>query len=543
MALIAVTPGLLGTSRGTAATAGSLSATPTKVFPGGKITLTGRVPPQRSRPIVLQRRQGSSWATITRKQSSDEGRFTFITRAYRTTTTYRVLAPRATLGGRTYAAVSTPSRRVTVVQRRIPFVTRISRNGRYFLDQHGRPILVKGDSPWAILVNSTRTQMDNYLAIRKSQGFNTVLLSLLGNGTNGGPSDSGATHDGVLPFVGGRPSHLNPRYWDRVAHFLGEARRAGITVMAYPLDGWTGTTYSNGLASDWSTTTARAYGEAVAARLHGYENVIWAVGGDYSDESDVNARFNAVLTGLRRGGMDRAATIQRIADTTSLDSSYWKPKVDFSFVYSYAVTYAMVERGYRQSKSSGRHVPALMGEAHYEAYENVTDQYLRSMAAWSLTSGSPGEFYGSEDVWASAPRSAALRTTAVAQLSALRRAFGGLSGWHRLVPTFGSTFITAGRGTKGNRDDDWFPGDPGGTYVTGARTPDGRLAVIYLPDASRQIRIDEDKMGAGYTARWVDPTNGDPTATSADPTYSRSQANAAGDSDWLLVLRSSTPVS
>jgi hypothetical protein len=67
--------------------------------------------------------------------------------------------------------------------------------------------------------------------------------------------------------------------------------------------------------------------------------------------------------------------------------------------------------------------------------------------------------------------------------------------------------------------------------------------VIYLPDASRQIRIDEDKMGAGYTARWVDPTNGDPTATSADPTYSRSQANAAGDSDWLLVLRSSTPVS
>jgi len=30
-----------------------------------------------------------------------------------------------------------------------PFVTSVSPNGRYFLDQYGRPLLLKGDSPWA----------------------------------------------------------------------------------------------------------------------------------------------------------------------------------------------------------------------------------------------------------------------------------------------------------------------------------------------------------------------------------------------------------
>ena len=254
--------------------------------------------------------------------------------------------------------------------------------------------------------------------------------------------------------------------------------------MAYPLDGWTGTSYFGGVGRSWSTATARRYGEAVAARLHGFRNVIWAVGGDYSDETAVNARFNAVLAGLRSGGMDRATTIQRIADTTSLDSSYWDEKVDFSFVYSYALSYAMVQKGYRQVNPARRHVPAILGEAHYEAYPNVTNLYLRSMAAWALTSGSPGEFYGSENVWASAPTTAALKTTAVNQLSAMRRVFGRLAGWQRLVPDFSSTFITAGRGAKGNATDDYFPGDQGGTYVTGARTS-GRAAGGDLP-ARRQ---------------------------------------------------------
>ena len=80
--------------------------------------------------------------------------------------------------------------------------------------------------------------------------------------------------------------------------------------MAYPIDGWTGTAAYGGLARSWSTTTAKAYGRAVATRLKGFRNVIWSVGGDYPSGGNpaADARMNAVMAGLRAGGMDRVNT-------------------------------------------------------------------------------------------------------------------------------------------------------------------------------------------------------------------------------------------
>ena len=62
--------------------------------------------------------------------------------------------------------------------------------------------------------------------------------------------------------------------------------------------------------------------------------------------------------------------------------------------------------------------------------------------------------------------------------------------------------------------------------------------MIYLPDASRPITIDQTKMGRGYTARWVNPTNGAGTATSSRATYSRNAPHGDDANDWLLVLKS-----
>ncbi len=500
-------------------------------------------PARPGRKVKLQLRSGGGWHTVATKSENAKGRASFSVK-HDQPGTYRYRAMAVAAKGAKAAATASGDLVVTGTgpPAGSPFVTGVSSNGRYFVDQFGNPILVKGDSPWAILQDASPAQMDMYVATRGSQGFNTVMLSLLGSVANGGPSNTGATYDGVLPFVGGDPSKLNPAYWDRVAHFLDVCRNAGITVMAYPIDGWAGTAANSGLAQSWSTATAQAYGKAVAARLSAYPNVIWAVGGDYpTGQSTEDARFYAVLQGLAAGGMDRISTVQFTLNQTSLSGTYWDAKVDFSFVYAYAATYAVVEDGYQETTPAGAHIPAIMGEAHYEAYGGVSDLYLRSMAAWALTSGSPGEFYGSEEVWDQAPTSAALTTTAVAQLSALRHAFEGLKGWQRLEPDFASTFITAGRGTKGSGDGEYFSGN---SYVTGGVTGDGTLAVIYLPDATSQtITIDQAKMGPGYVARWVDPTNGASTPTATGATYHKTGANAAGASDWLLVLEATTPKS
>jgi hypothetical protein len=179
-------------------------------------------------------------------------------------------------------------------------------------------------------------------------------------------------------------------------------------------------------------------------------------------------------------------------------------------------------------------VPTILGEAHYEKYPRVTARYLRSQAAWALTSGAAGEFYGSEDVWDAAPTRRALHTRGVAQLSALRRAFGRLPGWQRLVPDYSSSFITGGRGQKARGTGEYYSGN---TYVTGGITPQGTLAVVYVPDASRAVTLATRKMRAGYTAHWVDPTNGSRHRARTGTTYRRARANAGGGPDWLLVLQ------
>lgn len=120
----------------------------------------------------------------------------------------------------------------------------------------------------------------------------------------------------------------------------------------------------------------------------------------------------------------------------------------------------------------------------------------------------------------------------VTQQQHMLRTVAELPGWHLLIPDHEGTFLTGGRGT--------YETSHPSTYVTGARTPDGKLAVIYVPNAANAITLDQTSMGAGYTARWVDPANGESHAAPAAATYSRSATNSVGDPDWLLILQAGT---
>jgi hypothetical protein len=80
-----------------------------------------------------------------------------------------------------------------------PFLTSVSPDGRYFLDQYGKPLLVEGDSPWALMTRLSPPQARRWFTDRERQGFNAAIVSLIGATANGAPSDDGATFDGLLP--------------------------------------------------------------------------------------------------------------------------------------------------------------------------------------------------------------------------------------------------------------------------------------------------------------------------------------------------------
>ena len=103
--------------------------------------------------------------------------------------------------------------------------------------------------------------------------------------------------------------------------------------------------------------------------------------------------------------------------------------------------------------------------------------------------------------------------------------------WYALVPDQAHAIVTDGLGTFGMAD-----------YVTAASTPDGTLAIAYVP-SNRTITVDMSRFSGPVTARWYDPCAGTFASISATsfPNAGSQQftppgANADGTDDWVLAL-------
>jgi hypothetical protein len=194
-------------------------------------------------------------------------------------------------------------------------------------------------------------------------------------------------------------------------------------------------------------------------------------------------------------------------------------------------------------------LPTFLVEGSYEDEQNVstvppgTPQQLRRQEYWSLLSGATGQLFGNHSTWQflCSQRDAdgncvggwkdELASPGATQMANLVALFGSRP-WYQLVPDQNHTVVTSGYGTFG--DDD---------YVTAASTPDGKLAVAYVPSSSRAITVDLGTFSGPVTARWYDPTDGafttigdGPFANDGSVTLGAPPTNAAGDNDWVLVL-------
>lgn len=435
-----------------------------------------------------------------------------------------------------------------------PFVTSVS--GLHFVDQDGQPTLIRGDTVWALPVNAGRwnggdwaADIDAYTAARAAHGFNVLYLALLGSTQNNGPADTGATFDGVLPFVGGDPGVLNEAYWQRVDYILASAEAQGITVFcdfAYSSD------LNDAALSGKTNAQFTGYGTALGTRYADRPNLVWTIGGDYFDDHDT--QLTNVLTALRAAGDTHLIAAENYSESTSrfdLSSNsvrqWGTDHAQFNFVYTYNVTYFGVEYGYDEASP----LPVLWGDGHYDQRTTADRHLMRNLTWWAYTSGSRGAIYGAESIWNWSSGSLALVTSppvfAGTDLPTIRDTFASYDGWHDLLPDTDSSFVTAGRGTRavslpsGGGGAEYNSTSPQDPYVTASVTPDGTLAMAYLPVATT-ITVDDGELVPGYTVAWVDPVTGAATPTTPAATYTSPGGNSVGDADWLLVFQAPTGV-
>ena len=420
---------------------------------------------------------------------------------------------------------------------------KVSSNNRYLVDQNNVPFMIVGDSPHSLIGRMSKPDAEFYMANRERFGINTLWVELLCNNKTACNSD-GTTFDGIPPFtVPGDISTPNPAYFQRVDDMLNTAAAHGIMILldAVETDGWLATFTLNG------PEKAAAFGRYLGNRYKDFPNIIWMYGNDF--QTWTNPTDDAVVLAVARGirSTDRNhinTTELNYLTSGSLDDVLWEPLIQLDGAYTYYPTYAQVLREYNRVNFK----PVFMEEANYEFEHNTkpdvgSPSNLRRQEYWTMLSGATGQLYGSAYTWRlpggwlSSWRSK-LDTPGVTQLSYMKNLFA-MRKWYDLVPDQTHTLLIDGYGTPAPFGTGSVTTD---SYATAARTPDGALAIAYMPTI-RTITVDMSKLAGTTVARWYDPSTGEFLNVSGSPLsntgiseFKPAGNNHDGDGDWVLIL-------
>jgi chitodextrinase len=414
---------------------------------------------------------------------------------------------------------------------------RVSVNRRYLVDANGKPFMLLGDSPQALMVNLSEAEADGFFADRQAAGFNGAWINLLCATYTGGRPD-GSTYDGIVPFT--TPDDLstpNESYFTRVDHMLRLAAKHGLVVVLDPAE--TGSFLSVLLSN--GVTKSRDYGRFLGARYRSFDNIIWMSGNDFQSWQNPadDAVVQAVALGIKETDDRHIHTVELdYLVSGSLDDPSWAPIIELNASYTYYPTYAQVLTDYDRQDAP----PTFMVEANYEfehnAFDEGTPAILRRQEYWTMLSGAAGQLYGNGYTWPFRQDwQSHLDTPGSAQIAFVKSLFAPRP-WYNLIPDQDHTVVTAGYGTYSDS------GSLGASdYLTAARTPDGAWIMAYMP-TRRTITVDMSKLGSMADASWYDPTNGawstisgSPFPNSGSRAFSPTGNNSDGDGDWVLVLR------
>jgi hypothetical protein len=428
------------------------------------------------------------------------------------------------------------------VQPRPAYPLKKSTNGRHLVDSKGAPFLLAGDAPQALMVKLSEAYADLYFSNRVSHGFNALWINLLCRPGTGGRKD-GATYDNLPPFTATDDlSTPNEAYFARCDRMVSLAQEHGLLVILDPAE----TIDHLKILVANGPQKCRAFGRYLGGRYKRFPNILWMSGNDFQGwrESKNDEAVLAVAKGIRETDPEHLQTIELNYEVSgSLDDPNWAAVIDVTCAYTYYPPYAQVLKEYNRTNF----LPALMIESDYEFEHHATPVMLRRQEYWSLLSGAAGQVYGSGPIWPFAPNwKSALDSPGACQMTWIKKLFEPRA-WFELVPDQRHKLAMAGYGTFDGASHEGNHYVMASDYVTAARTPDGRLAMAYLPSL-RVLKIDLAQLSAPVTARWYDPSRGTFVPIDGSPFRNSGQRefippgnNADGDGDWVMVMETNPP--
>jgi hypothetical protein len=417
---------------------------------------------------------------------------------------------------------------------------KISPNGRYFVDQNGKPFFYLGDTCWLLFQRLDHDELDEYLKDRAAKGF-TVIQAYVIRGLGKRHPDGNRSLIGEPPFIDRDPTKPNEAFFKNVDYVVNRANELGMVLGLVTAKSW----HVNKTPEQvFDEKNAYTFGKFLGKR---YKNnaVVWYPGGDSAPGRD-QAVWVAMAKGLRDGGGGTQLISYHGSGQTS--SSTWfhnSDWLDFNSIQSghnfRSDSYPFVSKDYSLSPAK----PTVDMEPAYENHPTgagkprVDAHKVRTQAYTAMLAGAAGHAYGAMDIfWFFKPEDGpfprdgfrdwrtALQYPAAAQMGVMRRLFEERP-WYKLKPD--QSILASESG--------------GGPFrLVAARADDGTFAIAYTP-SGRAAAIHMDRLsGSKAKARWYDPRDGswrDAGEFAATSTHEFIPPSRGENDDWVLVLDAS----
>jgi hypothetical protein len=282
---------------------------------------------------------------------------------------------------------------------------KVSENKHYIVTENNEPFFWLGGTAWEMLHRLNKEEVMIYLKDRSSKGF-TVIQTVVLAELDGLNTPNAYGH---LPLINNDPTKFNEEYFEHVDYIIQQAQNLGLYIGLLP-------TWGDKFNRKWgigpeifTPENAEIYGELLARRYLGQNNIIWILGGDRLPENDNQSDIiRSMAKGIRK------------ADTLHLITYHpWGGKRAAEVFNEEWLDLDMFQSGHtRLSKEyeyveAGRKVipyrPVINGESRYEnipdrfwqegVYGWLDDSDVRTSAYWSMLAGAAGYTYGCNDIW------------------------------------------------------------------------------------------------------------------------------------------------
>jgi Protein of unknown function (DUF4038)/Putative collagen-binding domain of a collagenase len=414
---------------------------------------------------------------------------------------------------------------------------RVSPNGRYFVDQGGKPFFYLGDTCWLLFQRPNREELDEYLQDRAAKGF-TVIQAYVLRGLGKKHPDGNSSLLDATPLIDRDPTRPNEEFFRNVDYVVNRANDLGLVMGLVTAKSWHVTDHPEKVFDEKNAYT---FGKFLGER---YRNnaVVWFPGGD-SPPGKYDAVWVAMAKGLKDGSSGNHLVCYHGQGSTS--SSMWFHNadwLDFNSIQSGhnfgSDSYAFVSKDYALTPAK----PTVDMEPAYENHPTGTDKprvdahKVRTQAYSAMLAGAAGHGYGALDLFwfykdADGPFPnngfqhwrTAMAYEGSRQVGLMRRLFEQRP-WHKMVPD--QSVIASEQGTGPYR-------------LVAARAEDGSFAIAYTP-RGEPVRIQMNKLkGSEVHALWYNPRNGTWTSIGqyGNKGIREFAPPAQGEKDdWVLVL-------